>query len=72
MEPRALTEGEKRSIEFLFDDVEMFDNYATVHWKGKAYIMAPIGDSNEYACTSSDVLLTGYSFSVIRERLDAC
>lgn len=34
--------------------------------------MAPIGDSNEYACTSSDVLLTGYSFSVIRERLDAC
>lgn len=69
MEPRLFTEGEKKSIEFLFDDVEMFDNYAKVHWRGEEYVMAPIGDSAEYACTSSDVLVTGYSFSKIKERL---
>lgn len=70
MEPREFTEGEKKSIEFLFNDVEVFSNYARLRWHGKEYVMAPIGDSAEYACTSSDVLLTGYSFSKIKERLD--
>ena len=69
MEPRLFTEGEKKSIEFLFDDVEMHENYARVFWRGVEYVMAPIGDSAEYACTSSDVLITGYSFSKIRDRL---
>ena len=65
------TDGEKKSIKFLFDNVEIYDNYARLHWHGKDYVIAPIGDSAEYACTSSDVLLTGYSFSKIKERLDA-
>ncbi len=69
MEPRLLTEGEKKSIEFLFDDVEIHENYAKVLWRGVEYVMAPIGDSAEYSCTSSDTLITGYSFSKIRDRL---
>ena len=71
MEPRDFTEGEKRSIAFLFDGVEIFNNYARFRWRGEEYVMAPIGASNEFACTSPDVLLTGYSFSKIKERLDA-
>lgn len=70
MEPRAFTEGEKRSIAFLFDGAEIFDNYAKLRWRGECYIMAPIGGSDEYACTSPDVLITGYSFSTIKERLN--
>lgn len=72
MEPRPFTEGERKSIAFLFSGAEVYLNYALVSWRGKVYVLAPIGDSNEYSCTSSDVLLTGYSFSTIREQLDAC
>lgn len=71
MEPRAFTVGERKSLEFLFDDIVVYDNYARLRWRGVEYVVAPIGDSAEYACTSSDVLVTGYSFSKIKERLDA-
>ena len=71
MEPRAFTEGERKSLEFLFDDIEVYDNYARLRRGGEEYVVAPIGDSAEYACTSSDALITGYSFSKIKERLNA-
>jgi hypothetical protein len=63
--------GERKSIAFLFDGAEVYLNYALVPWRGEVYVLAPIGDSAEYACTSSDVLITAYSFSKIKERLDA-
>lgn len=69
MEPRPFTEGERKSIAFLFEGAEVYYNYALVPWRGVVYTLTPIGDSAEYACTSSDVLVTGYSFSKIRERL---
>lgn len=65
------TEGEKKSITFLFDNVEMHDNYAILRWRGEEYVLAPIGDSAEYACTSSSVLFTSYSFSKVKEYLNA-
>lgn len=65
------TEGERKSLEFLFDDIVIYDNYARLRWHGEDFIIAPIGDSAEYACTSSDVLVTAYSFSKIKERLNA-
>lgn len=71
MEPREFTDGEKKSLKFLFDDVVVYDNYALLRWHGEEYVVAPIGDTAEYACTSRDVLITGYSFSKIRDRLDA-
>ena len=70
MEPRPFTVGERKSIAFLFEGAEVYYNYALVPWRGVVYTLAPIGDSAEYACTSRDVLVTGYSFSKIRERLD--
>ena len=70
MEPRNFTEGEKKSLNFLFDDIDIFDNYATLRWHDHEYVVAPIGDSAEYACTSSDTLFTSYSFSKIKEQLD--
>lgn len=71
MEPRPFTEGEKKSLEFLFDDIVVYDNYAQLKWRSEEYIIAPIGDTAEYACTSSEVLITGYSFSKIKEQLNA-
>lgn len=70
MEPRPFTEGERRSIAFLFSGAEVYLNYALVSWRGKVYVLAPIGDSAEYSCTSSDLLITAYSLSKIKERLD--
>ena len=69
MEPRAFTEGEKKSLTFLFDDVELYSNYARLRWRGGVYVVAPIGDSAEYSCVSGDVLITAFSFSKIKERL---
>lgn len=71
MEPRAFTEGERKSLEFLFDDIVVYDNYARLQWHGVEYVLAPIGDSAEYACTSSEALFTAYSFSKVKELLDA-
>lgn len=71
MEPRPFTAGERKSIAFLFDGAEVYYNYALVPWRGVVYALTPIGDSDEYACTSADVLITGYSFSKIKERLNA-
>lgn len=71
MEPRPFTEGERNSIAFLFDGAEVYYNYALLPWQGTVYALTPIGDSAEYACTSKDVLVTGYSFSKIKERLNA-
>lgn len=71
MEPRPFTEGERKSIAFLFDGAEVYYNYALLPWQGTVYTLAPIGDSAEYACTSGDVLVTGYSISKIREDLNA-
>lgn len=71
MEPRPFTEGERKSIAFLFDEAVIYDNYALLPWKGATYVLAPIGDGVEYACTSPDVLITCYSFSKIKEHLDA-
>lgn len=70
MEPRPFTDGERKSLDFLFDNIVIYDNYARLSWRGGDYIVAPIGDSAEYACTSRDVLITGYSFSKIKERLN--
>ena len=44
--------------------------YALLPWRGTVYTLTPIGDSAEYACTSKDVLVTGYSISKIKEELD--
>lgn len=71
MEPRAFTEGERKSLEFLFDGIVVHDNYAQLRWRGVEYVVAPIGDSAEYACTSSEALINAYSFSKIKELLDA-
>ena len=71
MEPRAFTEGEKKSLEFLFDDIVVYDNYAQLKWRSEEYVIAPIGDTAEYACTSPVALITGYSFSKIKESLNA-
>ena len=71
MEPRNFTEGEKKSLEFLFDDITIYNNYAQLQWRSEEYIIAPIGDSAEYACTSPLVLFTAYSFSKIKEQLNA-
>lgn len=71
MEPRAFTEGERKSLEFLFDDIVVYDNYARLQWRGVEYVVAPIGDSAEYVCTSPESLFTAYSFSRIKEELDA-
>lgn len=71
MEPRAFTEAEKKSLQFFFDRVEVYRNYALMEWRGKGYVIAPIADSFEFACTSDDVLLTGYSFSEIKDQLVA-
>lgn len=71
MEPRAFTEGERKSLEFLFDDITIYDNYAQLQWRSEVYIIAPIGDSAEYACTSPVALISDYSFSKIKERLNA-
>ena len=70
MEPRSFTEGERKSIAFLFEGAEVYRNYARLYWRGDVYVLTPIGDSDEYACTSSDVLVTAYSFSKIKERLN--
>lgn len=64
------TEIEKKTIAVFFYVKEMHDNYAVVRWRRKEYVIAPIGDSTEYACTSVDVLVTGKSFSEIRDQLD--
>ena len=71
MEPRAFTDGEKKSLEFLFDDITIYDNYARLRWRSEDYVIAPIGDSAEYSCTSPVALITAYSFSKIKERLNA-
>ena len=71
MEPRLFTEGEKKSLEFLFDDIAVYDNYAQLKWHSEEYVIAPIGDSAEYACTSPVALFTAYSFSKIKEMLNA-
>lgn len=70
MEPRPFTVGERNSIAFLFEGAEVYYNYALLPWHGTVYTLTPIGDSAEYACTSRDVLITGYSISKIREELD--
>ena len=54
----------------MFEGAEVYYNYALLPWRGGVYTLTPIGDSAEYACTSSDVLVTGYSISKIREELD--
>lgn len=69
MEPRVFTEGERKSLEFLFDDIDVYDNYARLRWRGGVYVVAPIGDSAEYSCVSPDTLITGFSFSRIKEQL---
>lgn len=66
MEPRPFTDGEKKSLEFLFDDITIYDNYARLRWRSEEFIVAPIGDSAEYACTSPVALFTSYSFSEIK------
>lgn len=71
MEPRPFTDGEKKSLEFLFDDITIYDNYARLRWRSEDYIIAPIGDSAEYACTSPVALFSAYSFSKIKEWLSA-
>ena len=70
MEPRAFTVGERKSIAFLFDSAEVYRNYALVPWGEEVFVLAPIGDSAEYSCTSSTALITAYSLSKIKERLD--
>jgi len=70
MEPRPFTAGERSSIAFLFDGAEVYYNYALLPWQSTVYTLTPIGDSAEYACTSKDVLVTGYSISKIKEELD--
>lgn len=69
MEPRSFTEGERKSLEFLFDTITIYDNYAHLHWRGQLYVITPIGDSAEYACTSPVALFTAFSFSAIKEFL---
>nr|DAW37469.1 MAG TPA: hypothetical protein [Caudoviricetes sp.] len=71
MEPRPFTEAEKQMINFFFYVKEMHDNYVKVLCKRKEYVIAPIGDSFDYACTSEDELFTEHSFSKIKDRLDA-
>lgn len=71
MEPRAFTEGERKSIAFLFRGAEVYRNYALVSWRDVVYVIAPIGDSAEYSCTSPTTIFTGYSLSKIKEQLNA-
>ena len=58
-------------IQFFFYVKEMHDNYVEIVYNEKDYIIAPIGDTFEYACTSEDEMFTDHSFSRIMERLDA-
>jgi hypothetical protein len=71
MEPRIFTEGERKSLDFLFDDVDIYDNYARLRWHDIEYVVAPIGDTFEYSCTSPDTLITSFSFTAIKEQIDA-
>lgn len=57
-------------IQFFFYVKEMHDNYVEIIHNEKDYIIAPIGDTFEYACTSEDKMFTDHSFSRIMERLD--
>lgn len=71
MEPRPFTEAEKQMINFFFYIKELCDNHVKIIHQNKEYVIAPIGDSFEYACTSEDTLFTCHSFSKIKDQLDA-
>ena len=71
MEPRAFTDAEKLTIYFFFYVKEMHDNYVVVTYNEKDYIIAPIGDTFEYSCSSEGASFTEPSFSRIMEHLDA-